>query len=131
MTVKERSDKKCFMGKRAEGGEGGNVSIAVLGAAVNLSGNGGRRVFNVVFGMVGEGGLLRGKAKIIAANLMWFIELPCRNIVSEITRCVKACGFFFKTNLQVTCREFLASIFIKTILDKTFKCQSTQGHHFP
>lgn len=83
------------------------------------------------FGMVGEGGLLRGKAKILAAILMWFIELPCRNIVPEITRCVKACGFFFKTNLQVTCREFLASIFLKTILDKSFKCQSIQGHNFP
>lgn len=120
-----------FYGKKSYGGRGGSVSISVLGAAVNLSGNGGRRVFNVVFGMVGEGGLLRGKAKIIAANLMWFIELPRRNIVPEITRCGKACGFFFQTNLQVTCREFLASIFLKTILVKTFKCQSTQGHPFP
>lgn len=119
-----------FYGKKSWGGEGGSVSIAVLGAAINLSGNGGRRVFNVVFGMAGEGGLLRGKAKILAANLMWFIELPCRNIVPEITRCVKACGFF-KTNLQATCREFLASIFIKTILDKTLKCYSNQGHNFP
>lgn len=55
MTAKERSDKKCFMGK---GLGKKSVSIPVLGTAINLSGNGGRCVFNIVFGMVGEGGLL-------------------------------------------------------------------------
>lgn len=113
MTAKERSDKKCFMGEKSWRGRGESISIAVLGAAVNLSGNGGRRVFIVVFGMVREGGLLRGKAKIVAANLMWFIELPCRNIVPEITRCVKACRFFFK-NLQV---RIPGLNFNKTVLD--------------
>lgn len=57
VTAEGRSDKKCFIGKIPKKKKK-SVFIVVLRAAINLSGNRGRCVFNIVVGTVEEGGLL-------------------------------------------------------------------------